>query len=445
MQVDFLLSIPVSFTRNLVAANAYGSSGVTDSNQHTNAVVTAGETLLITSGRDTTVKGAHLEGDSVWMDVGRNLTVESLQDSYDSKNSSWSAGIDVTVGYGFHMNANLGIGRGASSSRWVGQQTSIVGRNGVDIHTGENTHIKGGLIYADNGNLILNTNTLSYEAVKDKNNGSNWNIGVSGGVSFDGGGFEPGAASDTLKPFDYTSRDAQGKPVSGAGTYTSSALTGSYEAHDIRQINRPTVGPGEIIVRSDPDASLAGLNRTLESARETTRSDKAYVDVYLPPELIKSLVEGTAFSMYKEDAEKYGKTPNLLPGVFVVPSLTGQAEYKMTEELDYEYEFGKPAPVQNPPLPLMSENNPLLQLLFHLVPGIKSFSEIHDVQMLQYEDAHHTAAPSLYTVVTIPISFTRSLIGALQSTLDIANWGNNWNTIKTSYQLRKGQKQEQMP
>ncbi|WP_084516270.1 hemagglutinin repeat-containing protein [Desulfovibrio cuneatus] len=53
--------------------------------------------MYTSSGRDTTVAGAHLEGDRVWMDVGRDLTVASLQDQYDSKNYSWSAGADVTV------------------------------------------------------------------------------------------------------------------------------------------------------------------------------------------------------------------------------------------------------------------------------------------------------------------------------------------------------------
>lgn len=78
-----------------VSANAYGSQGSGDGKEHTNAVVTAGDTLHISSGRDTNVKVAHLEGDKVWLDVGRDLNVESPQNSYDYNNSSWNAGIDM--------------------------------------------------------------------------------------------------------------------------------------------------------------------------------------------------------------------------------------------------------------------------------------------------------------------------------------------------------------
>ncbi|WP_281171064.1 hemagglutinin repeat-containing protein, partial [Desulfovibrio cuneatus] len=84
-----------------------GGSGFKDKyNSHTNALIVAGDTLYTSSGRDTTVAGAHLEGDRVWMDVGRDLTVASLQDQYDSKNYSWSAGADVTVGYGVMVGGN---------------------------------------------------------------------------------------------------------------------------------------------------------------------------------------------------------------------------------------------------------------------------------------------------------------------------------------------------
>ncbi len=247
-----------------VSANAYGADGVTGGKQHTNAVVTAGDTLSITSGRDTNIKGAHLEGDKVWIDTGRNLTVESLQDSFDSRNSSWNAGIDVTVGYGVHVGGNAGVGHGSSSSKWVGQQTSIVGKSDVDIYTGENTHIKGGLIYADNGKLKLDTDTLTYEAVKDKNKGYNLEMGFSGGI---------------------------GTGQQGDANYSPPVVSGSYEAHDMRQINRPTVGEGEIIVRSDPDATLEGLNRDITKAREITKNDKKYANIYISKGAIDTLTD----------------------------------------------------------------------------------------------------------------------------------------------------------
>ena len=50
--------------------------------------------MTIVSGRDTTLTGAQVSGHQVTMDVGRNLTLTSEQDSdnYDSKQRSGSVG-----------------------------------------------------------------------------------------------------------------------------------------------------------------------------------------------------------------------------------------------------------------------------------------------------------------------------------------------------------------
>ncbi|MEM6051231.1 hemagglutinin repeat-containing protein, partial [Erwinia sp. P7711] len=52
----------------------------------------AGHQLTLTSGRDTTLAGAQVSGEKVVADVGRDLTLSSLQDSnnYDSKQTSVS-------------------------------------------------------------------------------------------------------------------------------------------------------------------------------------------------------------------------------------------------------------------------------------------------------------------------------------------------------------------
>lgn len=96
------------------------------------------------------------------MDVAHDLTVASLQDTSKSKNSNWNA--DVTVGYGLNVSANVGFGQGSSSSKWVGEQTTILGHREVDIYTEGNTHIKGAVIATNKGgDLTLNTGSLTYE------------------------------------------------------------------------------------------------------------------------------------------------------------------------------------------------------------------------------------------------------------------------------------------
>ncbi|CAK7040703.1 MAG: hypothetical protein DELT_00769 [Desulfovibrio sp.] len=257
-----------------VSANAHGAEGKGSGQKHTNSIVTAGDTLYIASGRDTNVKGAHLEGDKVWIDAGRDLNVASLQDSHDYNNSSWNAGIDVTVGYGVHVGGSFGVGQGSSSSQWVGQQTSIVGKSEVDIYVGGNTDIKGGLIYADNGNLKLDTGTISYEAVNDKNKSSDWSFGLSGGA---------------------------GTGEQGDVNYSPPVVEGTYASLDQRQINRPTIGEGEITVRDDPDASLEGLNRDITKAQEITKNEKKSVDIYVSKGAIETFVAGVTTLVEKID------------------------------------------------------------------------------------------------------------------------------------------------
>lgn len=126
--------------------NASGALGNNKSVTHNNSLIAAGEQLTTASGRNTTVAGGHLVGDSVSMDVGRNLTVASVQDSYDAKSRNWSADADVTVGYGVNVSASLGFGMGKESGDWVGQQTSIIGRKLVDIRVEDHTHMAGSLI-----------------------------------------------------------------------------------------------------------------------------------------------------------------------------------------------------------------------------------------------------------------------------------------------------------
>ncbi len=56
---------------------------------YTETILTAGDTLTLTSGRDATLLGAQVSGDKVKADIGRNLTLTSQQDNdhYQSKQS----------------------------------------------------------------------------------------------------------------------------------------------------------------------------------------------------------------------------------------------------------------------------------------------------------------------------------------------------------------------
>jgi hypothetical protein len=70
------------------------------------------------------------------------------------------------------------------------------------------------------------------------------------------------------------------------------ALSGKYDYSNKEQIDRATVGSGTIIVRSEPGAGLAGLNRALWRAQEITKNEKVRTKVYIDSTALKELMGG---------------------------------------------------------------------------------------------------------------------------------------------------------
>jgi filamentous hemagglutinin len=253
-----------------VQAEAAGSKNTSKAQTHSNSAVAAGETLSVKSGADTAVAGANLEGKKVAMDVGGDLVVKSEQDKRAAAGSNWNAGGSATFGYGFSADAHVGMGKSKADSAWVNKQTSIIGQEEVDIRTEKNTHVEGAVIAAKNGNLKLDTGTLSYRDIEDHDKSKNFQVSLSGSYSTSGG----------------DQKDANGSSSSASGT-----LDAGYSSGDRRQINRATIGEGEIIIRLDPAKGLEGLNRDLEKAREITRDDAVKVQVYVDPAAISELID----------------------------------------------------------------------------------------------------------------------------------------------------------
>nr|WP_284690585.1 hemagglutinin repeat-containing protein [Salidesulfovibrio onnuriiensis] len=169
-----------------VSASLGGSENDSEAETNDNGEVTAGEILTVESGKDTTIEGANLSGKEVAMNVGENLVVRSVQDTASAKGNNYSVGGSATVGMGVNVSANVGYGENKSESKWVDQQTSIIGKEKVDIYTGKNTHVEGAIIAAENDNLVLNTETLTYKDIHDSDTSESFNAAVSGSVGFGG-------------------------------------------------------------------------------------------------------------------------------------------------------------------------------------------------------------------------------------------------------------------
>ncbi|WP_159567440.1 VENN motif pre-toxin domain-containing protein, partial [Budvicia diplopodorum] len=123
------------------------------------------------SGRDTSLIGAQAKGDSVLMDVGRDLTVRSLQDTDDYSYESFSLNVSGSYGSGFDMSLGLVVDKMDSTWASVNEQAGIfAGKGGYGITVGGHTQLDGAVIAseatADKNNL--DTGTLGWSDIKNK-------------------------------------------------------------------------------------------------------------------------------------------------------------------------------------------------------------------------------------------------------------------------------------
>ncbi|MES3208581.1 hemagglutinin repeat-containing protein, partial [Serratia ureilytica] len=157
---------------------------------HTETTLDAGSNLSLTSGRDTTLTGAQASGEKVTVDVGRDLTLQSEQDSerYDAKQQNVSAGGSFTLGSmtgSGYISANQDKLKSNFDS--VKEQTGLfAGKGGYDVKVKEHTQLDGAVIAstADKENNRLDTGTLGW---KDIHNQADYSATHSGG-SFSTGG-----------------------------------------------------------------------------------------------------------------------------------------------------------------------------------------------------------------------------------------------------------------
>nr|WP_264358476.1 hemagglutinin repeat-containing protein [Cronobacter condimenti] len=164
-------SAGLSVFANVNAARGHEKGDGTD---WTETTLDSGGKVSLRSGQDTSLTGAQVSGAQVTADIGRNLTVTSLQDSnhYDSKQSSVSAGGSFTfgtmTGSGY---VNFSQDKMHSTFNSVAEQSGIfAGKGGFDVTVGSHTQLNGGAIgsTATADKNSLDTGTLGYINISNK-------------------------------------------------------------------------------------------------------------------------------------------------------------------------------------------------------------------------------------------------------------------------------------
>ena len=165
-------SIGASFHGGLTSIDAsYGKmkdQGTTTRVTHTGSHVTAQDSLMMSSGKDTTLVGSQLQGQSVTVKTGGNLHIESVQDSETYRGNRSSTGISLEAKSG---NASYSRGKTTSDYASVTEQAGIyAGDQGYDVDVNKDTQLKGAVIAstADANHNHLTTGTLHLEDIQNK-------------------------------------------------------------------------------------------------------------------------------------------------------------------------------------------------------------------------------------------------------------------------------------
>ena len=208
---------------------------------HTPSDITAKDTVALSSGNDTLIRGGTVKGNKIIANAGR-MSIESEQDKKNYKETSKTSGLSVSYTPGSAVTVSGGKGKTNTESTYesVTKQAGIyAGQEGYDIQVKNNTRLKGAVIdsQAEKEKNRITTGTLTWENIDNKAE-----YKASGkGISYTNGAGIPLNALGLLSNMVPT---VKGK----AGTTTTSAIAKGTititdkenQKQDIEKLNRNT-------------------------------------------------------------------------------------------------------------------------------------------------------------------------------------------------------------
>jgi filamentous hemagglutinin len=202
--------------------------------------VTANKDLSFASGKDTSIKGGELSGEKVTGNVGKDLNIESKQDSNNYKESNKSVGVSVGLGSNKAVSGSASVGKIDSKYESVIEQSGIyAGKDGFEINVGENTDLKGGIISseAEKDKNKISTGTLTYEDIKNEADYKAGGAGIKVNKNNDADYNEKGITPDIGMP---ASGEAESTTKAAISKGTIEILNKENQKQDINNLNRDT-------------------------------------------------------------------------------------------------------------------------------------------------------------------------------------------------------------
>ena len=139
---------------------------------HTPSDITAKDTVALSSGNDTLIRGGTVRGNKVTANAGR-MSIESEQDKKNYKETGKTSGLSISYTPGSAVTVSGGKGKTNTDSTYesVTKQAGIyAGKEGYDIQVKNNTRLKGAVIdsQAEKEKNKLTTGALTWENIENK-------------------------------------------------------------------------------------------------------------------------------------------------------------------------------------------------------------------------------------------------------------------------------------
>ena len=208
---------------------------------HTPSDITAKNTVSLSSGNDTLIRGGTIKGNKITANAGR-MSIESEQDKKNYKETSKTSGLSISYTPGSAVSVSGGKGQTNTDSTYesVTKQTGIyAGKEGYDIQVKNNTRLKGAVIdsQAEKEKNRITTGTLTWENIDNKAE-----YKASGkGISYTNGAGIPLNALGLLSNMVPTVKDkAETTTTSAVSQGTITITDKENQKQDIEKLNRNT-------------------------------------------------------------------------------------------------------------------------------------------------------------------------------------------------------------
>ena len=223
------------------------SRGKTEGYTYNNTTIDAGNKLYINI-ENGAIKGANISGNDVDVNVKGNLEIASLQDYEKISQRSVGGTVGNVTGNARSYSGQVGVTNGTKN--WVGEQTSIIGRNSIRVDVGNKLILTGAKISneengIDKGNLVVRAKEI--EARDIEGHDDLMSVNVEGSLA---------------------RRDIEHNQKNGKKAHEKYENDGAVtvEGHEREQIARATIGNGTI-----EGNVFGGIHRDIKTSSEITK------------------------------------------------------------------------------------------------------------------------------------------------------------------------------